>query len=575
MKNLKIINKQWVSFFLSILSFVIFYYFSTSIDFSNTIQIKFISLFYLILICFTFFIINFLEKDNYIVQNLNLLIFFIQYFYFIYKLFYLNNIYYQGSEFYILSSISFFLLIMYTIVHNFDKNKFIILQSIIFYAMTNSGILGLLIIFLFIKFRFNFNFSKSEKRIFQIIPLFIMLLRALYASSEYFNIFWLSLMRKPFSGLSRFYDMQLVLSFFECNNSGINGSNIFYGSYTECQQPYSPIYELFGLTFEIRTMTFTLYFLIVTLLTYAYFQLIKQYKEKEEFIILFLISPPVNFLFYQGNLDLLPLVFTLIIFKDFNKNRYLNILFIFILSILEIHPIGLIIGLTIYFLKNKKFKLFSFSFSWFIIFVSYLFFDFNKKIFSNDFLFNFTKSESFISDIFSSFGLRLDLSFIANFLNINIFILITLFLTLSLLVVWFTNIKIENLELRNSLLFPFIVWMGMAIVLDNPAYRLSIFFLLFVLIFNQSNLLNYLIVFSIFLNPTPAMDLFNSMEIYFLSSFDIFNENYFLSNSFFKIVDLLFVFLNRFSLYFLFILLLKEFLINLKNGNVKDVKYKK
>lgn len=552
----------------STLSFFSFFYLSRKIDFSNSVQIKYLTFTYLFLTLITFIFINFGEKNSYFIQNMNLFIFYFQYIYAAYSLFFLKKVYISGSEFYVLSSLSIFILLIYTINKNYENNKFIIIQSVLFYALTNNGFLGLLIIYLYLKYKFNFSFSKKEKIIFRTLPLLMFLLRALYATSEIFNNYWLSLIRKPFSGLSRFYDMQLVLSLFECNNLGITGSNIFYGSYTECQKPYSPFFEIFSLKYDLKITTLFLYILIAILMTIGYFLLIKINKDKEIFIILFLLSPPVNFLFYQGNLDLLPLVSTVFIFSNFNNRQYLKIFFLFLLSIIEIHPIGLIIGLVIYYLKNKDIKLLGYSFTWLLLFIAYLFFDFNKNKFSNNFLYNFTNNESYISDIYSSFGLRLDLNYLANFLNINVFFLIVFFIVASQIILINKRFSLNNLHINENVLFPFIAWMALAIVVDNPSYRLSIYFLMFVLIFNQSNLINFLIIFSIFLNPTPALDLANSLEINFLSSFDVFNQKFFISNSFFKTVDLLFVFLNRISLYFLFLILLSQLLskfLKLKN----------
>ena len=101
-----------------------------------------------------------------------------------------------------------------------------------------------------------------------------------------------------------------------------------------------------------------------------------------------------------------------------------------------------------------------------------------------------------------------------------------------------------EIKINSSMLFPFFVWLSLAVLLENPVYRLSLYFLLFVILFkSNSKLLDSLILFSVFINPTPAYDAYKSLEVNFLQSFNVFNGNYFLSNSFFSSLDILLVFL--------------------------------
>lgn len=547
------------------------------LDLNNSRDIKYFSAFLIISIIFNFFLLNSKKIENYYIQNLiffNIQIFYVLYIKFIY---FENKIYYYSSEFSIFSSLIIFVLSVYTLDKNFEKNKFLIIQFLFFSSILNIGLLGVSIIYLYFKYNFNFNFSRKEQTAFRSLPALMIFLKGVASTSEVFNDLWLVLIRKPFSGLSRFYDMQLVLSFMECNDENVLGSKIFYSSYTECQQPYSPIYEIFTLSYDIKYVTFALYSLLSLMLVIGYMRLIKTYTEKEEFIVLFLLSPPVNFLFYQGNLDLIPFIVSIFLFKDINKNKYLKIFLIFLLSIFEIHPVGLLIGLSLYYLKSKQLRPLFSTITFILLFFAYLFFDFKTMQFSNNFLYIITSSDSYVSDIYSSFGLKLDLGFIARFLGINIYILI--FITLMLGLVLLVNRAGKGnfeIKINSSMLFPFFVWLSLAVLLENPVYRLSLYFLLFVILFkSNSKLLDSLILFSVFINPTPAYDAYKSLEVNFLQSFNVFNGNYFLSNSFFSSLDILLVFINRAGIYFMFAILLLNFLKKLfrKEPN-KDFKLK-
>ena len=84
------------------------------------------------------------------------------------------------------------------------------------------------------------------------------------------------------------------------------------------------------------------------------------------------------------------------------------------------------------------------------------------------------------------------------------------------------------------MLFPFFVWLSLAVLLENPVYRLSLYFLLFVILFkSNSKLLDSLILFSVFINPTPAYDAYKSLEVNFYS-----HSTYLMETIFYLIVFL-------------------------------------
>tara|TARA_B100000029_G_scaffold168584_1_gene164694 strand:- start:133 stop:1281 length:1149 start_codon:yes stop_codon:yes gene_type:complete len=377
----------------------------------------------------------------------------------------------------------------------------------------------------------------------------------------------MSLIRKPFAGFSRFYDLQKVLIQIQCNTEGFKGRRIFFNpGFAECEGSYSPVYNLISLSFNHELLTYIIAFLFLLLLTYIYLLLIKKFNDKYEFIVLLFLSPPINFLIYQGNLDLITLIFVTLIFIDFNKNKSLKIFLLLFISLLEIHTVAIFFGLILYSLLKKNFNIFFKYLISLIVFFLLLFFDFRSNKFSYSFLVD-SWSNITLNTISSSFGLKLDLM---RFLPINdnffwsVLILSILFITV--IIYRNSNSKLffsNNLDIE--MFFGLSFWFFVTVFYENPIYRLANFILLFIFLLNSEKKLHkYFILFAFFLNPTPAYDILLGYEFRLLNFFEPFADLWIFSKSLYNIIDYVLIIVNRVGIYGVFLILLRELIVNIK-----------
>ena len=193
-----------------------------------------------------------------------------------------NNVFYnQNSEQNFVANLIFILFCVYLVDKYFIKNKFLLVQLILFLTIFHIEILGLYVIFLYLKYEFKFSFSKNEFIVFKSIPIIVLILRFIFSLSQNFNTFWYSLVRKPYSGSTRFYDMQWNLLNIKCNSGTTTGEYLFFDSYMECPNIYSPIYSFINLNLNLQSSTYVLYIVISVLFIFGYLNLFVRHNEKK------------------------------------------------------------------------------------------------------------------------------------------------------------------------------------------------------------------------------------------------------------------------------------------------------
>jgi len=530
---------------------------------------KYIFIFTPIALIFIFLIF---EKDkNYYLQNIQFFILLLFTIIYTKYLYYDNSIFFNESiEQSFITNLFFLIMTAYFIEKNYDFNKFLLVQFIVFLSLFHIEILGLYVIFLYYRNKFDFNLSKKEFIFFKFIPLISIASKLLFSISKKFDIFWFSLIRKPHSGSSRFYDMQWNLLYMKCNQGSVGGEYIRFGSYMECPEIYSPIYKYITHNYNLHTLSLFIYLFLLILISIAYIKLFQKFPAKKNFIVLAFLSPPLNFMLYQGNFDFLPFIALLFIYTVFNKKTYLNLILLFVVSLFEIHPITFLLGFAILFFIKHRYKELSFAIALMLSFIFYLFYDFSLRKFSNSYLVEQFSTNSYLSDIYSSYGLKIDLSIISSTLSVNVYLLI---FTVVLLLIFFTKLFNINLILEDEYTIPLALGFFASVVLENPVYRLAVYILLFIFIFNKENKnVNYLLLFSLFLNPTPLIEFENSLEFHVLSSYsqlETISEYIYLA---LDQLDVSMLLLNRIGLYVLFAILLKTVLVEVINSKLSFIK---
>jgi len=247
-----------------------------------------------------------------------------------------------------------------------------------------------------------------------------------------------------------------------------------------------------------------------------FFLFVIKYKKEvnlDEFELnLLLLSPVVNQILSQLNIDLLIFFIFYFLIKFHPKRKWLNLTVFLILALLKAHPMGLLFGFLLYKHEEKYLRNFSILYTLFFI-ATYVYFIYIDS--------NFLSGQPRPSGLLSSNGLLT----ISQYIWINIFdyligfrlvifILLVLLIGLSIVLYLKKNFfseKIELLHLKNDIyVFSLLVWFLISSIYANYDYRNIILMLLFLFI-KKSNFVTITILGLFLLSPFPSLE-FQIME---------------------------------------------------------------
>lgn len=324
-----------------------------------------------------------------------------------------------------------------------------------------------IIYFLFINKEIR-KVTFMQEKILLLLPFIFYLLRIFTGIFKNYDQLWLSMAHSFYHGKSRFDDMFRAIYSLYCNKS-IDCDFNHYGK-------YGPLNDLLYL--NNLNNNFSIYlsiFLILNLLIVYYFLIFKTALNKWTILFLFL-SPPLNFLTFISNIDLLIFAIVCILLKNYEKSYILSTLLIMILSLYKIHASGILLGLVIYFLINNNFKIAVFNLiSLFIeLIISIYYYRSKENIF-----FNYKAT---------TFGVINDASVLEKYTSLNFYAiyLIILFFIIFFALYFFKKQYIFNQKLivisnlKGNLFFvSSLGWYMFAFLLENSAYRLPLFYIVF------------------------------------------------------------------------------------------------
>ena len=408
----------------------------------------------------------------------------------------INPIHHQG-EF----SLSNFLIPTYLIfvtLQKDTKNKFrlfLVFYLVFFFY----EFFGIFVVLIFLFYKFDFGFSNSEKQIFKLLPIIFYFIRIISSLFSNLQGIWTGMAQKAYIGTSKFYDsLYNFISFnnmynlnngFPCNESENICSKFLAGG------PLSTIGfqnnpEKSAIAFGVLSIVLLLVFYIICLRTFD-----KYYF----FIVCLFISPPINFLTFLGNDDLLIALLVLYIFSNYEKNFALSCLLVLVLALFQLHPIFIFFGLiynSIYLNSKRQFIISCIFFiSTFIPIFNFVFLQ------GNSIAINFGS--------FYDYGFLSIYNIFTNSSDTNNFY-IGMGILLSILFVFSFTKKPEidkliiDINFYEKLYNIFSIWFLGRMIFANASYSLPIFYFAFFIIFvsnKQKNIQN-LLIFAIFLSPT-------------------------------------------------------------------------
>lgn len=295
-------------------------------------------------------------------------------------------------------------------------------------------------------------------------------------------------------------DFQTFLFGMYCNKSPeeTNQYNLRYtGEVIEC--PYSSGYgigvELFSFNSDIWTTTIMFALFSFILIVWIYLESIKGQSEKSFiFITFFFLSPPMNFVLFRLNIDLL--IFILLYFIHTRKlNIFIRNTLLLFFTFLKIYPIVFLVGFTVIdIFRSKNFRHFV-NYIFLFIGIIYLIYD-NLK--SNTLGDRLIKTESY-----RAYGLANDSLYISELFNIsqNIIFLILLILSILFGIFVFQKFDFSSFKIETIPYILFIIFSGL---FANYDYRLIfLFFIIQSLVSDKKSLI--LTSFFLFLYSSPNL----------------------------------------------------------------------
>lgn len=427
----------------------------------------------------------------------------------LYKYSYLNFNSIGSHPFEIKNDFLFLLIIFF--FKNYKNNQ-IKSTVFIFYLFFHPSLFGILILFIFFVNKYSLSNFFMNKKLFYSLPIIFASIRFLGGLSDKTVVLWASLIQDPLTGFSIFPDLQISLTAMNCSDPSFLGNTFLYtGYFLECPVPfYNPLFQFFNIDINLNFLIFFISFLFFIIYSGIYRFFLNYFKNNNEVVVFFMLSPCLNFLFNYGNLDIFTLSIGLVALYKFQERWFLGTVLIFFLAINEIHPLGLILGIIVTSFFKRNFKIFFVNILSLLSFFLVLNQDNSEFSVKNELL-NFsqtTDSLDYVGNLGVAYGITLDLQKLLNIFNLEYSLSVGFIALISLsgLVLIFGprlfKDKVNYDYIENSLL----IWFIFSALLSNNSHRLANFiFIIFLIYLSNSKVLKMAVIISLFLNPNTQI----------------------------------------------------------------------
>ncbi len=237
---------------------------------------------------------------------------------------------------------------------------------ILFYFLEYNTYFLIILVILFYDFKEN-----RISLIIYLLPLSIYSLKILSSFTNNLNL-W-----KKFSmGYDDYFnDLKQPLLQLKCNSLKelYEGSIFINGESCPIFGGYGDFWNFFSFNFRSLETTSNLISLISVLGLFILFAFLLNFNKEKDIIFFLLLSPTINLLINQQNLDLIVFLIVLFIYL-FIKNNNLILFILFFLTLFKLHPYFLLFGFLVFCIKNKEGLIKFFSMGLFLSSTIYLLF---------------------------------------------------------------------------------------------------------------------------------------------------------------------------------------------------------
>jgi len=405
-----------------------------------------------------------------------------------------------------------------------DKPKHFDSVLALFFLFFKPSLFMIMVLVLFVSNDFTFKNTFLKRKLFFYMPIFMSILRLLSGFTDKLNVIWLSLLPDPLTGLTRYNDLQISLTALNCGPIEDFKHQLFFNSnsYLSCPVPfYNPLYQFIESSILIQRFVNGFSIIYFVIFVFSYIALSNLYTSEKELITLIFLSPVLSFLFSYGNFDIFTAFFGFLSLYFYKKHWVVSSLIILFISINEIHPVGLILGLIIVSIIDKNYKSLTINVLSFSIYIRAIILDDSVYSIKNS-LINSSETGidfSYIGNIGVAYGLLIDNLNLDNLIDIP-----PVLISFIILVICFIfapqnsslNTSFSSIKNNHYIFIPLIVWYLFTLGLANNSYRIVNFLVLFIILFMDGSKFQKLsIVFLIFFTPNSLIygDLIFYLEI--------------------------------------------------------------
>jgi hypothetical protein len=344
-----------------------------------------------------------------------------------------------------------------------------------------------------------YKIIDDKKSFFLINTIIFYLLRIVFSLSNNFDRFWnqLSLYNFSYSN-TRFYDLQQNLVSMKCIRGNVDGYYYKFSSTSYVSCPFSAKYGPLStkIPFFGDIWTTTIILSICAIITYLYiYKRVLDSSENYFFVTALFLSPSSNFLIERMNIDIFIYLVGFLCLINYKKYPKINTFILLVMALYKLHPLGFLLGLTLYFAIKMEKKYFQINliavFSFFVLY----FFDVivNK---------NFLATELRPAGLRTTFGLLADSLILNKYFNSDVPLFYTALCVLIVLIsMYFRRVHYElffDLNDKYSLIFySFSFLILINFLYANYDYRVALFtpvsFLVYIKNKTNMNLLHYFI----------------------------------------------------------------------------------
>ena len=399
-----------------------------------------------------------------------------------------------------------FLFLAFCLIKSRNKNfSIVFIYALVFFIPDYLGIFAIILL-IQKKSLFQVN-SKFQRLSIYFLPVIFYISRTFYSLSSYFDNLWMYSGQRIYHGRSRFYDLVWNYEAMAC----IKNPDLFINNpVKECRELFGGVLDdyIYIASDPYSTAIITMAIAHICLLV-MYFMISKDYPDNKLLLSLLFVSPAVNFLTFQGNLDIVFMIFTFFLFYKQKKLNFITSTIIFVLSLYKVHIIGGLLGLVLYgYLnddkKNGILNLFYLITSSYFAFILYL---------EESVVINFGRFEE-------SYGLLFIANNLSDLFGVNAYLLFSIFIILFITMYYLNFLSVRTFNnnfFETSSLYEYFLlyWFAFTLLIVNNSYRLPIFlFLIFKLLTSENKVLKNVTLIFLFLSVTPVSYL--PLNIFFI-----------------------------------------------------------